>query len=138
MRRSAARDTQDTPDTGAAIVTTTFRAAELSPSELQDKPLAPPTAVAQGEVMTRSRVSFTSDDERILVGTWECEPGVSRWEFVERGEAIHVLSGRMTVQRDGQEPVDVEAGTSAVFPIGWCGAWTVHETLRKVYVIYRQ
>jgi len=118
-------------------MTLTFRPADLSDADLTAKPLAPPTAAAQGEVTTRSRVAFTSDDERILAGTWECEPGVSRWEFLDRGEAIHVLSGRMTVQRDGENPVEVAAGTSAVFPIGWCGVWTVHETLRKSYVIYR-
>lgn len=50
---------------------------------------------------------------------------------------IHVLSGRMTVQADGEEPVDLFAGSSAVFPISWCGTWTVHETLRKVFVVYR-
>ena len=50
---------------------------------------------------------------------------------------IYVLSGRMTVQRDGEEAVELTAGSSAIFPLGWCGAWTVHETLRKVFVVYR-
>lgn len=119
-------------------MTTSFRAADLDARELAEKPLAPPTATpTSGEILTRGKVFFTSDDERILFGTWECEPGTSRWEFLTRGEAIHVLSGRMTVQRDGAEPVELTAGTSAVFPLGWCGSWTVHETLRKVYVIYR-
>lgn len=119
-------------------MTATFHADELEPADLQDKPLGPPTAVAEGEVLARSRTFFTSDDGNIQVGTWECEPGVSRWEFLERGEAIHVLSGSMTVQRDGYQPVKITAGTSAIFPLGWCGRWTVHDTLRKVYVIYRR
>ena len=118
-------------------MTVTFRPADLTDTDLTAKPLAPPTAVAEGEVTTRSLVAFTSEDEKVLAGTWECEPGTSRWEFLERGEAIHVLSGRMTVQRDGEPAEEVGAGTSAVFPIGWCGVWTVHETLRKTYVIYR-
>ena len=119
-------------------MTLTFRPADLTTADLPSKPLAPPTAVAEGEITTRGQVFFTSEDERILAGTWECEPGVSRWEFTERGEAIHVLSGRMTVQRDDDEPVEIGPGTSAVFPLGWCGVWTVHETLRRSYVIYRR
>ena len=43
----------------------------------------------------------------------------------------------MTVQRDGEEGVELSAGSSAVFELGWSGTWTVHETLRKVFVVYR-
>ena len=25
----------------------------------------------------------------------------------------------------------------AVFPLGWTGTWTVHETLRKVFTVFR-
>ena len=87
--------------------------------------------------MTRSLVPFVSEDGKTLCGTWECEPGASRWEFLERGEFIHVLSGRMTVLQDDGEPVELTAGSSAVFPLGWTGTWTVHETLRKVFTVFR-
>ena len=43
----------------------------------------------------------------------------------------------MTVQQDGDEPVELTAGSSAVFPLGWTGTWTVDETLRKVFTVYR-
>ena len=88
-----------------------------------------------GEILTRSQVFF--DEPQITSGTWECEPGSSRWEFTTRGEVIYVLSGRMTVEEDGGTPVELTAGSSCIFPIGWCGVWTVHETLRKVFVVYR-
>jgi uncharacterized cupin superfamily protein len=48
-----------------------------------------------------------------------------------------VLKGSMTVQEDGGESVKLTAGSSCIFPIGWKGIWTVHETLRKVFVVYR-
>lgn len=118
------------------MTTLTFRAAERD--DLAPSPLAPPSAVPlDGEIMTRALVPFTSDDGKILCGTWECEPGASRWEFLDRGEFIHVLSGRMTVHLDGAEPVELTAGSSAVFPLGWTGTWTVHETLRKVFTVFR-
>ncbi len=114
-----------------------YRAGELPASELTEKPLGQPSAEPlSGPITTRSRVYFTSADERIVSGTWECEPGASRWEFLTRGEVIHVLSGRMTVQRDGEDGVELTAGSSAVFELGWVGTWTVHETLRKVFVVY--
>ena len=39
--------------------------------------------------------------------------------------------------RDGQEPVELTAGSTAVFPLGWRGEWDVTQTLRKVFTIYR-
>lgn len=114
-----------------------FRAGEISNDKLTEKLLEQPTAESlTGETKTRSHVFFTEDEKKLTSGTWECEPCSSRWEFTTRGEFIHVLSGRMTVERDGEEAQELSAGSSAVFPIGWCGTWTVHETLRKVFVIY--
>ena len=114
-----------------------YRAAELSNQELTEKPLEQPTAQAlSGEITTRSLAFYNNDDESIKSGTWECEPGESRWEFTTRGEVIYVLSGSMTVVEDGGDAVTLTAGSSSVFPVGWCGNWTVHETLRKVFVIY--
>lgn len=119
-----------------STVTTTFRAADLT--DLEPKLLGQPSAEPlTGDIMTASFVPFTSEDGRILCGTWECAPGASRWEFLDRGEFIHVLSGAMTVQRDGEDAVELTAGSSAVFPIGWTGTWTVTETLRKVFTVYR-
>jgi uncharacterized protein len=118
-------------------VTIHRRAAEIPAADLAAKPLGQPSAEPlSGEIMTRAEVFFQSDDGQIVHGTWECEPGESRWEFLARGEIIYVLSGRMTVERDGGEAVELTAGSSCVFELGWCGTWTVHETLRKVFVVY--
>jgi uncharacterized protein len=119
-------------------MTPTFRAAEIPATDLADKPLGQPSAEPlSGDIMTRSQLLFTSPDEKMISGTWECEPGSSRWEFLQRGEFIHVLKGRMTVERDGEAPVELTAGSTAVFELGWCGTWTVHETLRKVFVVFK-
>jgi uncharacterized cupin superfamily protein len=119
-------------------MTVTFRSAALGPMDLVEKPLGQPSAEPlTGEILTRSAIAFTSEDKKIVSGTWECEPGTSRWEFLERGEIIHVIAGRMSVTKDGEEAVELSAGISAVFPVGWQGTWTVHETLRKVFVVYR-
>ncbi|WP_214105912.1 cupin domain-containing protein [Acrocarpospora catenulata] len=120
-------------------MTLTNRPLEVAAGELAEKPLAPPSATPlDGEVLVRSRVDFTNEARTVISGIWESEPGRSRWEFDTRGEIIHVLAGRMTVRRDGGEPVELAAGSTAYFPIGWTGEWTVHERLRKVYVVYKE
>ncbi len=68
-------------------------------------------------------------------GIWECPAGPSRWTL-ETQEFVHLLTGRMTVTPDGAEPVELVAGDTMVFPLGWSGTWDITETLRKVYVIY--
>lgn len=43
----------------------------------------------------------------------------------------------MTVTPDGDgEPVTLKAGDTILIPRGWSGAWEIHETLRKLYVIF--
>jgi uncharacterized cupin superfamily protein len=69
------------------------------------------------------------------VGIWQCTPGPSYWNL-ETHEEIYVIAGSMTVTRDGEEPVEVKAGDAVVFPKGWAGTWQIHETLRKLYVIF--
>lgn len=119
-------------------MTPTFNASALTFTQDDAKPLGQPTAEPlTGPIETRARVLSEDLDGRIKTGTWECEVGTSRWEFVDRGEFVHVLSGRMVCTEDGQEPVEVTAGSTAVFPLGWRGEWEVTQTLRKVYTIYR-
>jgi uncharacterized cupin superfamily protein len=116
----------------------TNRTIDVPAADLAEKPLGQPSAEPlSGEILVRSRVDFATDDRRIVSGVWESEPGTSRWEFLSRGELIHVVSGSMTVHEDGGEPVEVTAGTTAYFPIGWVGVWTVTEKLRKFFVVYK-
>ena len=68
-------------------------------------------------------------------GVWECTPGPSRWSLADN-EFVHILSGRMTVTPDGGEPTEIGPGDTAVFPRGWAGTWQIHETIRKLYVLF--
>lgn len=110
----------------------------IDPTTLEEKLLAPPSAEPlSGDITVRSRTDFVTDDRRVVSGIWESEPGTSRWEFGTRGEIIHVVAGAMTVQEDGGKPQEITAGSTAYFPIGWRGVWTVTERLRKVFVVYK-
>lgn len=119
-------------------MTVVYDPALFPTADLTEAPLALPSAEPlTGEILVRSKVQFKTEDAKVISGIWECEPGASRWEFVTRGELIHVVSGSMTVAEDDGEPATLVAGSVAYFPIGWKGVWTVHETLRKFYVVYK-
>ena len=89
---------------------------------------------ATGAPMQTSGVTLWSDGGQ-EVGVWECTPGPSYWTL-ETHEAVYILAGRMTVTPDGGTPQEVAAGDSAVFPRGWRGTWQIHETIRKLYVLF--
>jgi uncharacterized cupin superfamily protein len=93
-------------------------------------------AEATGEPMFASGVILHTDEESgAETGVWQCTPGPSRWEQ-DKHEFVHILSGSMTVHPDGAEPFEAGPGSTFVVPKGWRGNWLIHETLRKVYVIY--
>lgn len=118
-------------------MTTVFRADDLNSDDYTETLLAPPMATPlSGDIVVRDKSYLADKEHGVWSGTWESEPGTSRWEFTDTGEVITVVSGSMTVEADGGEPVTLTAGDTAYFPIGWLGVWTVHEKLRKVYVVY--
>lgn len=119
-------------------MTTTFRQDDVDSASLESGILALPSAQPlSGEIPVRSKIFFTEETAGIISGIWESDPGIARWEFTERGEFIHVVSGSMTCTEDGRPEVTLSAGSTAYFPIGWKGTWNVHEPLRKVFVVYQ-
>lgn len=94
-----------------------------------------PLEEATGAEMQTSGLYLWQDGSGQESGIWECTPGPSRWEL-ETNEFVHVLSGSMTVTADGADPMEVKGGDTLLFPKGWAGTWQIHETLRKLYVIF--
>jgi uncharacterized cupin superfamily protein len=47
----------------------------------------------------------------------------------------HFVSGRAIYTHEGGEVIEVKAGTVVLFPGGWKGICTVHETMRNVYML---
>lgn len=68
------------------------------------------------------------------VGVWEHTPGTST--DVESDEVFIVLSGSATVSFDDPPlpPIELRPGVVARLSAGMRTVWTVHETLRKVYI----
>jgi hypothetical protein len=67
-------------------------------------------------------------------GIWVCTPG--RWRLsIPRDEFCHFVAGRATYRSDGGETIEVTPGTVVMFPGGWSGECTVHETMRNLYML---
>ena len=70
----------------------------------------------------------------VEVGIWECAPGTLSGPTGDYDEMMCMVSGRVTVSHDGGE-FDIAPGTAWVTPRHWDSTWTVHQTVRKLYVI---
>lgn len=93
-----------------------------------------PLAEATGPAMSTAGLTLWKDGEQ-ETGIWQCTAGPSHWTL-ETNEFVHIVSGSMTVTPDGGEARDLGPGATALFPVGWRGSWQIHETLRKLYVIF--
>jgi uncharacterized protein len=68
------------------------------------------------------------------IGLWQVTSGT--WPLaIPRDELCHFVSGRATYTHESGEVIEVSAGTVILFPGGWSGVCTVHETLRNVYML---
>lgn len=76
-------------------------------------------------------------DESVECGVWEVTPGTFIGQNIGFGEHMYVLKGRATITSDDGTTLQLHPGISFVALPGWRGRWQVHETLRKIYVIWR-
>jgi uncharacterized cupin superfamily protein len=106
------------------------RASALPDSDLEVDVLDPAQVLA-GDPEVRSLALH--DSEALAVGIWQHSPGVST--DVEADEVFVVLRGRATVEVDGGRTLEVGPGDVGLLPAGARTTWTVHETLRKIYVV---
>ena len=79
--------------------------------------------------------ALTLDEERGLeIGVWEHTAGTST--DVEADEVFVVLDGRATVTVEDGPTLELRPGVVGFLEAGARTTWTVHETLRKVYVLH--
>ena len=78
--------------------------------------------------------SWTADG--LEAGVWEANPGVFTATREGYHEVCQILSGRATITEENGTTLELAAGDLFVPPAGWRGTWSVHETMRKVFVIH--
>jgi uncharacterized cupin superfamily protein len=98
---------------------------------------ATPAAVGTSAVPTLATCeAFESPSGNVSTGTWEASPGVFRRAIMD-SEFSHFISGRATFLTDDGQRFEFRAGDAAYFPPFSRGVWTIHETLRKTYCVWK-
>jgi len=88
----------------------------------------------EGASHSTGRLVHKGPDNRPEIGIWVCTPG--RWKLrVPRDEFCYFVAGRATAVSDSDEVVEVGPGTAVMYPGGWSGTCTVHETIRNSYML---
>lgn len=105
-------------------------AATVPSDRMADTPLDP-EQVRDGS--PRVRTLEIAQDDAVAVGVWEHTAGTST--DVEADEVFVVLAGRATIEVDGGPTLQVGPGDVGLLAAGARTVWTVHEDLRKVYVV---
>lgn len=105
------------------------RAADLADGELEPAPLDPEQVVSGAPEV---RQLGLHEGDTLAIGIWQHSAGVST--DVEADEVFVVLSGRATIEVEGGPTLEVGPGDVGLLPAGIRTRWTVHETLRKIYV----
>jgi uncharacterized cupin superfamily protein len=101
---------------------------------LESMPLEPEQIIS-GEPKASGLVLHEGEGDT-GTGIWEVTPGSFSWDY-ETNQSMYVLAGRAEVEIEGGERLVLEPGDAVFIPAGTRAKWTVGETLRKVYTLYR-
>ncbi len=97
---------------------------------------APPAVGNSPSPRLSSKEAFASPDGAVSTGTWEASPGRFARAVVD-AEFCHFIAGRATFVTGEGQTFEFRAGDAAYFPPLTRGIWTIHETLRKTYCVWR-
>lgn len=109
--------------------------ALLPSARFEQGPTPPP--VNDGPTPTlASFPAFEASDGSVNTGTWEATPGVFSRAIVD-AEFSHFIAGHATFVTEDGRHFEFRGGDAAYFPPRTRGVWTIHDTLRKTYCIWR-
>jgi hypothetical protein len=94
---------------------------------------AQPESIA-GASQSSGRLLHKGPNGRPEVGLWSCSPG--RWRLsIPRDELCYFVAGHAEYLRDNGERIEILPETLVLFPAGWTGECTVHESMRNTYML---
>ena len=94
-----------------------------------------PTTLTEGQTEA-ANVLWQAPDGGPSIGIWECTPGRFTADRTAAREYCHIISGRASVTNvDGTNTREIGPGDLLVLPQGWVGEWTIHEHMRKLFII---
>jgi uncharacterized cupin superfamily protein len=101
--------------------------------QLADQPINPDW-VLEGTPHARVSEWGESADGTTSHWTWDCTAGRFRW-YYDVDESIVVIAGSVSIQLDGEAPVELSVGDAAYFPAGHWTTWQVDDYVRKQAVV---
>ncbi len=111
----------------------TFRSRVDASSAFEDLPVE---GVVAGEL--KGRVHWLRQEGvgegMLMAGIFTGEPSTFPYEFAG-DETLHVIEGRVTIQMENGESVDLKPGDIASYPKGAKSTWKIHEPFREFFVI---
>ncbi len=93
----------------------------------------PPFTVHEGNPVPSGKDFILPKGESFSEGLWSCTPGEFTIDFTWE-ETIYLLAGSMTVEDESGKKYDVRPGDFLYIPKGSRQKWTIHKTIKKVYV----
>jgi uncharacterized cupin superfamily protein len=91
--------------------------------------------VIEGDLDMRAAFLWVSEDRTAATGIWQCPP-VKLSLVHPFDETFVVLSGRITVTPEGEEPKVMGPGDAIVLPHESVNVWEIHETVTKVFSVH--
>jgi hypothetical protein len=111
------------PDTIPFVSSASFDRGRLEPFEV-------------GQVQWMRRFG-EGDRPTAACGFWVVTPEDAPEQFTVVGEAdetVFILEGRLTIEVEGEDALELTAGSSASFNRGVTARWTIHEPVVEFFV----
>ena len=118
----------------------TTRPVRLNPGGDPATGMVPSAMVDPDDFTTGDRTElishhYTTDDESIMAGVWECAPCKEEIDAYPVHEMMTVLDGSVTVTDADGHAHTYETGDTFFIPKGTPCTWEITKKLRKFYMI---
>ncbi|MER9586605.1 cupin domain-containing protein [Mesorhizobium sp. M0276] len=90
--------------------------------------------VVEGKPTMKTVVQHTTEDGKVLSGTWQATPGTYYATYTDY-EFVHMIAGRIIITPDGGTPVEVGPGDAFVVEADFKGTWKIIEPVTKHFVV---
>lgn len=110
---------------GSLPISTSHLSETLQPAPIE------PAWIRAGQPVARNAVLWTGSDRTAFTILWECSAGEFDWHY-EFDETIHILSGAIVLETEGQPATRYGVGDAVFFPKGAVVRWRIDDHVRKL------
>ncbi|MBO9378873.1 DUF861 domain-containing protein [Sphingomonas histidinilytica] len=97
-------------------------------------PISEGWEVIEGNPVLWAWFEHTSEDGKLIEGTWRCTPGTFRAEY-KYYEFVVMIEGVIEITPDGGETVVVRGGDAFAVEADFKGTWKIVEPVHKRFLV---